>query len=86
MGVRNSTHCGALFYFPMRALPHGMIGYMTSNAAPTMPPYGGTTRCLCTNPHCWAIPAGKEPGVLLVPEAVRGGVRHRGALRGRFFR
>ncbi|MFC1915558.1 Ldh family oxidoreductase [Chloroflexota bacterium] len=65
VGVRNSTHCGALFYFPMMALPHGMIGFMTSNAAPAVPAYGGTTRCLSTNPHCWVIPAGKELPIVL---------------------
>lgn len=65
VGVNNSTHCGALAYFPLRAAARGMIGFMTSNAAAVVPPYGSVTRIFATNPHCWAIPAGAESPVVL---------------------
>lgn len=63
--VRNSTHCGALAYYTMMAIPHGMIGFMTSDSPPIVPPYGGKTRSISTNPWCFAIPAGEELPVVL---------------------
>jgi LDH2 family malate/lactate/ureidoglycolate dehydrogenase len=43
--VRGSNHCGALFYYAMEALSHGMIGICSTNALPTMAPWGGTDDC-----------------------------------------
>lgn len=65
VGVKNSTHCGALAYYPMRALKHDMIGFMTTNAPPYVPAYGGITRVLSTNPYAVAIPAGDEQPVVI---------------------
>lgn len=65
VGVKNSTHCGALAYYPMIALKHNMIGFMTTNAPPYVPAYGGLTRMLGTNPYAVAIPAGDEQPVVI---------------------
>ncbi len=65
VGVKNSTHCGALAYYPMLALEHDMIGFMTTNAPPYVPAYGGSTRLLGTNPYAAAIPAGDELPVVI---------------------
>jgi L-2-hydroxycarboxylate dehydrogenase (NAD+) len=65
VGVRNSTHCGALAYYPMLALKHDMIGFMATNVPPSVPAYGGLTRLLGTNPYAVAIPAGDELPVVL---------------------
>ncbi|MFH0914384.1 MAG: Ldh family oxidoreductase [Chloroflexota bacterium] len=65
IGVRNSTHCNALAYYPMMALKHDMMGLMTTNCPPRIPPYGGVTRILATNPYAAAIPAGEELPVVL---------------------
>jgi LDH2 family malate/lactate/ureidoglycolate dehydrogenase len=59
-GIRGSNHCGALAYFAMQALAHDMIGLATTNALPTMAPWGGTERLLGINPIAIAIPAGEE--------------------------
>jgi LDH2 family malate/lactate/ureidoglycolate dehydrogenase len=58
--IRGSNHCGAMAYFAARALPHEMIGLATTNALPTMAPWGGVERLLGINPLAVAIPAGEE--------------------------
>src|SRR4051812_13908764 len=58
--VRGSNHCGAMAYYAMMALPEDMIGWATTNALPTMAPWGGAERLLGINPLAIAIPAGEE--------------------------
>ena len=58
--IRGSNHCGALAYFAVQALEHDMIGLATTNALPTMAPWGGAERILGINPLAIAIPAGDE--------------------------
>ena len=65
VGVKNSTHNCMLAYYPMMALKHDMIGLMTTNAPPQVPPYGGVTKMLSTNPYAAAIPAGEELPVVI---------------------
>jgi L-2-hydroxycarboxylate dehydrogenase (NAD+) len=62
--VRGSNHCGALFYFAMKALEHGMIGLVSTNALPTMAPWGGRDKILGINPLAVAIPSGEEPPIV----------------------
>src|SRR5262245_57394789 len=42
--VRGSNHCGALFYFAMQALAHGMIGVVATTDMPIMAPWGRRTK------------------------------------------
>ena len=58
--IRGSNHCGAMGYFAAQALPEDMIGIATTNALPTMAPWGGTERILGINPASFAVPAGVE--------------------------
>jgi LDH2 family malate/lactate/ureidoglycolate dehydrogenase len=58
--IRGSNHCGAMAYFAMQALERDMIGIATTNALPTMAPWGGAERLLGINPLAVAIPAGRE--------------------------
>ncbi len=58
--VRGSNHCGAMAWFAMLALPEDMIGVATTNALPTMAPWGGAGKILGINPLAVAIPAGEE--------------------------
>jgi LDH2 family malate/lactate/ureidoglycolate dehydrogenase len=62
--IRGSNHCGALAYFAAQALPREMIGIATTNALPTMAPWGGAERLLGINPVAVAIPAGEELPIL----------------------
>ena len=57
--IRGSNHCGAMAYFARMALPHDMIGIATTNALPTMAPWGGAERLLGINPIAISIPAGE---------------------------
>ena len=56
--IRGSNHCGAMSYYASQALAHDMIGMATTNALPTMAPWGGTERIVGINPVAYAIPAG----------------------------
>ena len=58
--VRGSNHNGAMAPYAMQALPRDMIGLATTNALPTMAPWGGAERLLGINPLGVAIPAGEE--------------------------
>jgi LDH2 family malate/lactate/ureidoglycolate dehydrogenase len=58
--IRGSNHCGALASFTAMALPHDMIGLATTNALPTMAPWGGAERVLGINPLAIAVPADRE--------------------------
>ncbi|HVB96746.1 MAG TPA: Ldh family oxidoreductase [Chloroflexota bacterium] len=58
--IRGSNHCGSLAYFAMQALPEGMIGIATTNALPTMAPWGGAEPILGINPVAIAVPARSE--------------------------
>ena len=60
VALRGSNHCGALAYYAMQALPEDMIGLTTTNALPTMAPWGGIDKILGINPLAVAIPAGRE--------------------------
>ena len=57
VAIRGSNHCGALAFIARQALDHEMIGIATTNALPTMAPWGGTERLLGINPLAVAIPA-----------------------------
>lgn len=76
--VRNSNHLGMAAYWSMMALERDMVGYATTNASPTMAPWGGITPSHGNNPISYAIPAGSEwPLVLDVAMSVvaRGKIR-----------
>ena len=62
--IRGSNHSGAMAYFAAQALDHDMIGVATTNALPTMAPWGGAERILGINPLGIAIPAGAEEPIL----------------------
>lgn len=62
--IRGSNHCGAMAYFARMALDHEMIGIATTNALPTMAPWGGSDRILGINPLAVAIPTGDETPIV----------------------
>lgn len=55
--LRGSNHCGAMDRYAMMALPHDMIGIATTNALPTMAPWGGAQKIVGINPMSVAMPA-----------------------------
>jgi LDH2 family malate/lactate/ureidoglycolate dehydrogenase len=56
VGVRNANHIGMVAYYGIMIANNKMIGIVFSNAPPAMPPWGGKTPRLGTNPVCMAFP------------------------------
>jgi LDH2 family malate/lactate/ureidoglycolate dehydrogenase len=63
--VRGSNHCGALDRWVLRAAREGMVGLASTNALPTMAPWGGRDKIIGMNPFAAAFPAGEEPPIVL---------------------
>lgn len=61
ISVQNSNHFGIAGYHAMLALPHDMIGWAMTNAAPLVTPTFSKERLLGTNPIALAVPAAAEP-------------------------
>jgi LDH2 family malate/lactate/ureidoglycolate dehydrogenase len=57
VSVKDSGHFGVAGLFPMMALEKNFIGYVVTNSAPMMAPYGGRDRILGNNPISYALPA-----------------------------
>ena len=64
VAIRGSNHCGALAPYVRQAIAHDMIGLVTTNALPTMAPWGGTERLLGINPLGVGVPAGEEEPIV----------------------
>jgi LDH2 family malate/lactate/ureidoglycolate dehydrogenase len=65
VAVRGSNHCGALDRWVLRAASEGMVGLASTNALPTMAPWGGRDKIVGMNPFAAAFPAGTEPPIVL---------------------
>jgi LDH2 family malate/lactate/ureidoglycolate dehydrogenase len=63
--VGHSNHAGAMEYYARMAVEAGMIGIATTNALPTMAPWGGIDKLVGLNPLAIGFPAGDEQPLLL---------------------
>lgn len=63
-GVANSGNIIVTAPFVMQAAAAGLIGFASSNIQAFMPPVGGLTRTLGTNPMAYAVPTGRHFPVL----------------------
>jgi LDH2 family malate/lactate/ureidoglycolate dehydrogenase len=63
--VGHSNHCGAMEYYVRMAVAADMIGIATTNALPTMAPWGGIDKLVGLNPIGIGIPAGAEVPLVL---------------------
>ncbi len=64
VGVRNSSHCGALAYYIRMGMDAGMASMMCVNTDACMVPYGGSGAFFGTNPFAFGFP-GRTQSVLL---------------------
>jgi len=64
VGVRNSTHNGAMAYFATMAVKEDLIGIGLTNTVPLMAPTGGNQAMIGNNPLSIAAPAGYEKPVV----------------------
>ncbi len=60
VAVRNSTHFGIAGYYSLMAIKEGMIGLVTTNARPSIPPTFGVEPMLGTNPLIFGAPTDEE--------------------------
>ena len=66
VGVRWSNHAGPASLYARMPMRAGMIGmYFAVGNANHLPPWGGVEMLLSTNPIAVAIPAGREPPIVL---------------------
>ena len=65
ISVKDSGHFGVTGLFPMMAADKDLIGYVCSNSAPMMAPFGGRERIIGNNPLSYAFPAGQYPTVVV---------------------
>ena len=65
VSVRNSNHFGACAFYAIRAIEHGMMGFALTNAGPSMAPTGGREGRLGNNAFAIAVPAGRNPPIIL---------------------
>ncbi|MBI4636160.1 MAG: Ldh family oxidoreductase [Candidatus Rokubacteria bacterium] len=63
--VRNVTHTGMIGFYPMMAARGGLIGLAMNNGPKILPPFGGRTPTLATNPFAAAFPADREDPIVL---------------------
>ena len=65
VAVRNSNHFGTAMYWTRIAARAGCIGFLSTNASPSMAPWGGRSKVLGNNPWSIAAPAGKRAPMIL---------------------
>ncbi len=65
VGVRKSSHCGALSFYASQAMEAGLIGLAMVQTDACVVPFGGTQSFLGTNPLCFGIPSSKGTPILL---------------------
>lgn len=65
VAVRNSNHFGTAMYYTLMAPPQGCIMFVSTNASPSMAPWGGREKVVGNNPWSWAAPAGRHAPMVL---------------------
>ena len=60
VAVRNSTHFGIAGYYSLMAIKEGMIGFVTTNTRPAVPPTFGVEPMLGTNPLTYGAPTDED--------------------------
>lgn len=60
IGVRNSNHFGTAMYFTRALAKKGFVVILTTNASPSMAPWGGSKKVLGNNPWSIAAPYGQR--------------------------
>lgn len=65
VGIDNSSHCGALSYFVLRAVESDMIGIALTHTDKCVAPYGGAKPFFGTNPIAFGFPTKRHEPVVL---------------------
>ena len=54
--IRRSGHFGTAMYFTKLLAEQNMIGFLTTNASPSMAAFGGAEKIIGNNPQSWSAP------------------------------
>lgn len=65
VGVTHSNHFGTAAFYSLMAVEQDMVGIVMTNGIASVAPTGGRAAMLSTNPISFALPAGKEPPVVV---------------------
>ncbi|MDP4023829.1 Ldh family oxidoreductase [Methylobacterium sp. NEAU 140] len=65
VALRNSGHFGTAMYYTRMAARAGCVGFLSTNASPSMAPWGGREKVVGNNPWSWAAPAGRHAPMVL---------------------
>ena len=65
VAVRNSNHFGTAMYWTRLAASAGCIGFLSTNASPSMAPWGARAKRIGNNPWSIAAPAGRHAPMIL---------------------
>lgn len=65
VGIKNTSHCGALSYFAERATRQGAIAIVMTQTDTCVAPYGGAERFLGTNPLAFGFPVKDEAPMIV---------------------
>lgn len=65
VSLRDSGHFGTAMYFTLMAARAGCVGFLATNASPSMAPWGGRAKAVGNNPWSWAAPAGRHAPMVL---------------------
>lgn len=65
IAARNSNHYGMAASYLLQAVEAGYFAFVFSNAAKSMPPWGGREGLFGTNPFAAGAPAGEKPPFIL---------------------
>jgi ureidoglycolate dehydrogenase (NAD+) len=65
VGVRKSSHCGALSFYAYQAIEADMIGVAITQTDSGVVPFGGTRPFFGTNPLCVGIPSRRGTPIVL---------------------
>ena len=64
-GIRNTNHIGTCAYYAKKLANAGLVGFVTTNSPPNMPPWGGRDPILGTNPICFSAPAPEGKSIVV---------------------
>ncbi len=63
--ISRSGHFGMAMYFTKILADKNMIGFLATNASPSMAPFGGTEKLIGNNPQSWSAPTGQSAPFIL---------------------
>jgi len=63
--IRNTTHQGAMGFYPLMAAREGMAGIAIVNGPPSMAPFGATAMGVHNTPLAIAVPSRERPPLML---------------------